>query len=203
MVKQQSSIGTPKVLGSDFYQRSDVVAIARELLGKVLVTNFDGQRTAGVITETEAYAGIIDRASHAWNDRRTPRTEIMYGEGGTAYVYLCYGIHSLFNVVTNIVGVPHAVLIRAIRPIEGSEIMLMRTGRERPSKTFGVGPGNVAKLLGVHYSHSGLSLIAKEGEIFIEDHQIVYHDNAIKATPRIGVQYAGADAALPWRFVAE
>jgi DNA-3-methyladenine glycosylase len=204
MIRQNNlSFGNPAVLGSAFYQRPDVVGIARELLGKVLVTNFDGQRTAGVITETEAYAGILDRASHAWNDRRTPRTEIMYGQGGSAYVYLCYGIHSLFNVVTNIVGVPHAVLIRAIRPIEGIEIMLLRTGREHPNKTFGVGPGNVSKLLGIHYSHSGLSLIEKKGEIFIEDHQIVYQANHIKATPRIGVQYAGTDAALPWRFVAE
>lgn len=203
MLQKFQPSDTPTILSSDFYLRPDVVAISYELIGKVLVTNFDGQRTAGIITETEAYAGIIDRASHAWKDRRTARTEIMYGAGGYAYVYLCYGIHSLFNVVTNVIGVPNAVLIRAIRPLEGEEIMLKRAGRERPNKTFGIGPGNVSKLLGIHYSHSGLSLTDKDGKMFIEDHQIAFPKDTIKATPRIGVEYAGADAALPYRFVVE
>ncbi len=132
MIRQMKLSGKPKVLGNDFYQRPDVLGIARELIGKVLVANINGERTTGIITETEAYAGITDRASHAWNDRRTPRTEIMYGAGGHAYVYLCYGIHSLFNVVTNTIGIPHAVLIRAICPIEGLETMLMRAKRTQP-----------------------------------------------------------------------
>lgn len=203
MLQNFQPSNAPTILGSEFYLRPDVVAISYELIGKLLVTNFDGQRTAGVITETEAYAGIIDRASHAWNDRRTARTEIMYGAGGYAYVYLCYGIHSLFNVVTNVVGIPNAVLIRAIHPLEGEDIMLKRASRERPNKTFGIGPGNVSKLLGIHYSHSGLSLTDKDGKMFIEDHQIGFPEDSIKATPRIGVQYAGADAALPYRFVVE
>src|SRR5689334_6239605 len=107
------------VLPGSFYTRTDVVKIARELLGKVLVTNFDGVHTAGVIVETEAYAGETDKASHAYGGRRTQRTEIMYMHGGAAYVYLCYGIHHLFNVVTNARDTPHAILIRAIEPIEG------------------------------------------------------------------------------------
>lgn len=201
MIGQMKLSGKPKVLGNDFYQRPDVLGIARELIGKVLVANINGERTTGIITETEAYAGITDRASHAWNDRRTPRTEIMYGAGGHAYVYLCYGIHSLFNVVTNTIGIPHAVLIRAICPIEGLETMLMRAKRTQPDKTFGKGPGNVSKILGIHYTDSGLPLTESLGKIFIEDHQMAFPDDAIKVTPRIGIQYAGSDAALPYRFV--
>src|SRR5262245_49210922 len=94
-----------------FFEGEDVVQIARDLLGKILATNFDRQFTSGRIVETEAYAGIVDRASHAYGGRRTARTEIMYRGGGTAYVYLCYGIHHLFNIVTNAVDVPHAILI--------------------------------------------------------------------------------------------
>lgn len=107
-------------LTNDFYQRTDVVQIARDLLGKELITNIDGELTSGIITETEAYNGIVDRASHAYGGKFTPRTQIMYAAGGVSYVYLCYGIHHLFNVVTNIEGVPHAVLIRNIKPLKGS-----------------------------------------------------------------------------------
>jgi len=203
MIRQVRPSGDSVILGSDFYLRHDVVAIARELIGKVLVTNFDGARTAGIITETEAYAGITDRASHAWNNRRTPRTEIMYGAAGHAYVYLCYGIHSLFNVVTNTIGIPHAVLIRAIHPIEGVEVMLRRAKRTLPDKTFGKGPGKVSKILGIHYSNSGLPLTERSGKILIEDRHVTFPADAIKATPRIGIQYAGADVALPYRFVIE
>src|SRR5688572_7863163 len=101
-------------LKRDFYTREDVVLVAKELLGKVLCTKWNGKTTSGIITETEAYEGITDRASHAYRGRRTERTEIMYSEGGTAYVYLCYGMHHLFNVVTNKKDIPHAVLIRAV-----------------------------------------------------------------------------------------
>src|SRR4051812_10859169 len=113
-------------LKKSFYERDNVVQIAKELLGKYLFTKFDGKLTGGIITETEAYAGQVDRASHAYGGRRTKRTEIMYGEAGTAYVYLCYGIHSLFNVVTNKKGVPHAILIRALKPTHGVETILER-----------------------------------------------------------------------------
>ncbi len=113
-------------LNRDFYQREDVLSISRELLGKILCTNFDGKFTNGMIVETEAYAGETDHASHAYGGRRTNRTETMYSPGGTAYVYLCYGIHHLFNVVTNAEDNPHAILIRAIEPIKGIESMLQR-----------------------------------------------------------------------------
>ena len=115
----------PKLKRS-FYLNEDVVRLSRDLLGKVLCTKIQGKYTSGIITETEAYAGVIDRASHAYNNRRTKRTEIMYHKGGVAYVYLCYGIHNLFNVVTNVEGIPHAILIRGIEPFDGIKHILMR-----------------------------------------------------------------------------
>ena len=120
-------------LTDSFFLRSNVVNIARDLIGKYIYTIFDEKLTGGIITETEAYNGIVDRASHAFGGRRTDRTEIMYKRGGLAYVYLCYGIHSLFNVVTNKDGIPHAVLIRAIFPIEGVELMRKRRGKTNSS----------------------------------------------------------------------
>jgi len=173
--------------------------VAKSLLGKYLFTFFDDGMTGGIITETEAYNGIVDKASHAYNGRRTARTEIMYAPGGTAYVYLCYGIHSLFNVVTNKPGVPHAVLIRAIKPTHGIELMLKRRNLLVPNKTLTSGPGTVSQALGIHYAQSGLSLNGKT--IWIEDKKLVPADSEIRITPRIGVDYAGEDAKLPYRFV--
>lgn len=186
-------------LKEGFYQRADVVQISKELLGKYLMTHVDGQTTGGIIAETEAYAGIRDQASHAYGDRRTSRTEIMYNKGGVAYVYLCYGIHHLFNVVTNKEGTPHAVLIRAIKPHDGMEIILKRIGSDRKSKTaVANGPGTVSKALGIHTRDSGI--ILSGDRIWIEDRGIVVESSTIIAGPRIGVDYAGEDAKLPYRF---
>ncbi|MCX6292379.1 MAG: DNA-3-methyladenine glycosylase [Bacteroidetes bacterium] len=182
-----------------FYTRDDVVLIAKELLGKYLFTRVDGKLTGGIITETEAYEGITDRASHAFGGRRTTRTEIMYREGGTAYVYLCYGIHSLVNVVTNKKDIPHAVLIRAIRPTHGIDEMLKRRQMNGPKKNLSAGPGTLSTALGIHYSDSGKSLLGKE--IWIEDKGIVTKPASIKAGTRIGVDYAGEDAERLYRFV--
>jgi DNA-3-methyladenine glycosylase len=179
-----------------FYQREDVVIIARELLGKVLITNINGERTEGIITETEAYAGITDRASHAYGDRRTQRTEVMYAAGGVAYVYLCYGMHALFNIVTYKKEVPHAILIRAIEPLKGIDIMLQRSGKEKADKNFCIGPGKVTKALGIHCKHTGISLTGKD--IWLEERGITV--KKIQAGPRIGVDYAKEDALLPYRF---
>lgn len=184
-----------RALGRSFYTRTDVVRIARDLLGKVLVTDIAGQRTAGVISETEAYAGIGDRASHAHAGKRTRRNEPMYGIGGTTYVYLCYGIHHLFNVVTNNAEEPHAVLIRAIKPLEGIGTM---TGRRAPAKATTAGPGTLSQALGIRTAHSGLDLLG--GTIWIEDRGIVVPDSTVITGPRIGVAYAGDDALLPYRF---
>lgn len=185
----------PRPLQRSFYLRADVTAIARELLGMVLVTRFEGRRTSGIITETEAYAGVDDRASHAYGGRRTERTEVMYARGGTAYVYLCYGLHHLFNVVTHREGVPHAVLIRGMEPLEGHDTMRDRRAG-RPLRTNG--PALVSAALGIRTAHTGLDLL--RGPIGIEDHGFVPDAGSILIGPRIGVDYAGPDAALPYRF---
>ena len=187
-----------KKLDNSFYARPDVVKIARELLGKVLVTEFGGELTSGRIVEVEAYNGVVDRASHAYSGRRTRRTEVMYREGGTAYVYLIYGIHHLFNVVTNKQDIPHAVLVRGLEPLEGIPVMLKRTGKAHPDHSLTRGPGNLSRAMGLATLHTGYSLY--EGEIYIGDDGYRPRKTEIIATPRIGVDYAGVDAALPYRF---
>jgi DNA-3-methyladenine glycosylase len=182
-----------------FYERKNVCTVAKDLIGKVIVTTFDRILTAGRIVETEAYNGPVDKASHAWNGRRTARTEIMYNHGGVAYVYFCYGIHHLFNVVTNVTDTPHAVLIRAVEPLHGIEDMLIRTGKKKADHTLTRGPGNVSKALGIHTSHTGINL--QSDQLFIADDGFVVARPAIQATPRIGVDYAGSDALLPYRFI--
>ncbi|MBI2268874.1 MAG: DNA-3-methyladenine glycosylase [Bacteroidetes bacterium] len=186
-------------LKKDFYRRDDVVQISKELLGKYLFTKLDDIVTAGIITETEAYAGITDKASHAWNGRRTSRTEIMYSEGGVAYVYLCYGIHHLFNIVTNKKDVPHAVLIRAIKPVEGIPCILKRRNKTNIDKSTAGGPGTASQALGLLTKHSGTDLTGNK--IWIEDKGIRTKEKEITVGPRVGIDYAGEDAGLPYRFI--
>jgi DNA-3-methyladenine glycosylase len=186
-----------KKLARAFYLQPDVVQVAKELLGKVLVTNFEGILTSGRIVETEAYAGETDRASHA-SKGRTNRTEVIFGEGGRAYVYLCYGIHQMFNIVTNKAGVPHAILIRAVEPMEGVEDMLIRTGKAKPDHSLTRGPGNVGKALGFHTSQCGLSLTGPE--LYVADDGFLVDPASIVASPRIGVDYAGEHAEWHYRF---
>jgi len=196
-------------LQKDFYLREDVAGISKELLGKYLFTKIDGKVTAGVITETEAYAGETDKASHAYSGRRTNRTEIMFAEGGVSYVYLCYGIHHLFNVVTNYRDIPHAVLVRAVKPVEGIKTILERRKLETSQiqieqvksgkKKIAGGPGTVSQALGIQTIHTGLDLT--QNKIWIEDKGILVKPKDIVAGPRIGVDYAGEDAKLPYRFI--
>ncbi|MCK4568941.1 MAG: DNA-3-methyladenine glycosylase [Bacteroidales bacterium] len=185
-------------LGKAFYQHEDAVFMARALLGKVLVTRISGLLTSGIITEIEAYAGIRDKASHAFSNRYTSRTAPMYLNGGIAYVYLIYGIHSLFNIVTAPAGIPHAMLVRAIHPLNGLDIMQERRSSKH-SKDIAGGPGKVSQALGIHYSDSGEDL--QGDKIWIEDRGIVPHADEILSGPRIGVDYAGKDALLPYRFI--
>lgn len=185
-------------LSRDFYLQDDVVALARTLIGKVLFTYIDGRLTAGIITETEAYAGVVDKASHAYGGRRTNRTDTMYAQGGTGYVYLCYGIHHLFNVVTNVEGTPHAVLIRGVKPLEGIDIIRERRKFPKNDKLLSAGPGTVSQALGILTKHDRTDLLGNT--IWIEDHSIVVPNDKVKITPRIGVDYAGEDAKLPYRF---
>ena len=185
----------------DFYQREDVLLISRELLGKVLCTNFHGKLTSGIIVETEAYAGVTDKASHAYGGRRTKRTETMYAKGGYAYVYICYGIHHLFNIVTNKENIPHAVLIRAIQPRDGIEIMLQRRNKKKVDHSLTAGPGSLTRALGITVKDLGTLLM--DNLIWLEDQNINYTNQDILATPRVGIQYAGKDAQNPWRFQIE
>jgi DNA-3-methyladenine glycosylase len=187
-----------KTLHVSFYQRKNVLQVARDLLGKIIYTNWDGKITAARIVETEAYAGAMDAASHAYGGKRTKRNDIMYANGGAAYVYLCYGIHHLFNVVTNVEGIPHAVLIRGGEPVKGINEMLKRTGKLKLDNTLTRGPGNFSKALGIHTSQSGISLFEKK--LFIADDGIKYAKEQVGTSPRIGVDYAGEDALLPYRF---
>lgn len=181
-----------------FYLGSDVISIGKALLGKYLFTSIDGLLTGGYIVETEAYNGIVDKASHAFGNRRTPRTEIMYREGGIAYIYLCYGIHEMLNVVTSAEGQPRAILIRAIKPTTGVDVMLARKKMTALKPNITAGPGSVAKALGIDRKLNAISL--QSDSLWIEDKGLRFTKDQIAAVPRIGVAYAQEDALLPYRF---
>lgn len=185
-------------LAESYYLNQDVVGLARDMLGKVLVTHIGGIVAAGLIAETEAYAGINDRASHAFGERRTNRNEVMYHRGGKSYVYLCYGIHHLFNIVTHDEGIPHAILIRSIIPIEGIEVQLRRRSQTiwKPSVTQG--PGKVSQAMGITVKENGVSLLGNR--IWVEDRGVDIPKEIVNISPRIGIDYAGEDASLPYRF---
>lgn len=181
---------------SSFYQRDDVVLIARELLGKVLYVNSDEGVTAARIVETEAYS-YIEQACHAYNNKRTRRTETLYAAGGTSYVYLCYGIHKLFNIVTNEEGIAEAVLVRAVEPIINIQLMKDRRKRTRPGSLTS-GPGKLSMALGITLDHNCKDLAGDQ--LWLEDDGYSLPENNIISKTRIGVDYAGEDARLPWRF---
>lgn len=188
----------PKKLPLSFYDRDDVVQIAQDLLGKVLCTNINDVFTSGIIVETEAYNGRNDKACHSHIHGRTKRTEIMFGRPGKAYVYLCYGIHHLFNVVTNGEGFADAVLVRAIEPLSGIPTILKRRSKNKLERSVGGGPGIASQALGISTTHYGTDLL--DDMIWIEDHNSLLSQEDIIASPRVGVDYAGEDALLPWRF---
>jgi DNA-3-methyladenine glycosylase len=187
-----------KKLPIEFYEREDVVKIAKDLLGKIIITKFEGLATSAIIVETEAYVGLIDKASHSYNGKRTARNEYMYAAAGTSYVYICYGMHHLFNVVSNKKNIPDVVLIRAVAPLQGIDIMLQRTGKLKLDNTLTKGPGNTGRALGISKHHSGLNLTGSK--IFICDDGIIFNGNEIGVSKRIGVESAGAAALYPYRF---
>ena len=184
-------------LPEEFYRGKNVVKIARNLLGKGLFTKVAGIVTGGIIVETEAYSWK-EQGCHAYDARKTNRNSIMFERGGHAYVYLCYGMHNLFNVVTNEEGTADAVLIRALEPIVGIEEMKLRRGDRIPEHQLTSGPGKLTKSLGIDRSFNGKFLL--NGEVWIEDLGKKISNKDIEATPRIGIDYAGEDASLPWRF---
>lgn len=181
-----------------YYLNQDVLFLAKDLLGKVLFTDIDGEITAGIIVETEAYFGEIDKASHAYGGKRTNRTETLYNQGGLSYVYLCYGIHHLFNIVTSGENEPHGILIRAVEPFIGKEIMELRRNMPFTKAAISSGPGSLSKALGIDAAFNKKDLTGEE--IWIEDHHIRYSSDKIAEVPRVGVAYAQEHALLPWRF---
>lgn len=182
----------------EFYQSENVIGVARQLLGCVLYTQINGIICGGLICETEAYAGITDKASHAYGGRRTARTGVMYESGGLAYVYLCYGMHYLFNVVTGPQDVPHAVLVRGVVPVAGQEEMSRRLGKPLMSLRTD-GPARLTKALGIDLAMNRQSLHGNCVWIADDGHAVSEYE--IETTARIGVDYAGEDAKLPYRFL--
>lgn len=180
-----------------FYQQEDVVDLAKQLIGKRLFTQVDSKVTSGIIVETEAYNGVTDKASHAYGNRLTSRTSTMYEPGGLTYVYLCYGIHHLLNVVTGTKNNPQAVLIRGVEPLEGIEFMLERRNMQQLGPRITAGPGSVAKAFGIDKNLNAKDLLGEE--IWIEE-GIQIQRNQIIASARVGVDYAEDHALLPWRF---
>ena len=187
-----------KKLNLSFYLNQNVLEISKQLLGKILVTNFNNTLTSGIIVETEAYAGVDDKASHAYNNKRTQRTEAMFMQGGICYVYLCYGKYHLLNIVTNKRNIPHAVLIRAIKPVEGIDVMCERRKMKGQNSNLTNGPGKLSIALGINQKINKESLMSDT--VWIQDEGIQYNKKDILSSARIGVDYAMEDAELPYRF---
>jgi DNA-3-methyladenine glycosylase len=184
-------------LPREFYARTNVLTVGRDLLGKLLVVPAaDGTRVSGVIVEVEAYRGPADRASHAYGGRRTNRTETMYATGGAAYVYFVYGMYYQFNVVTNVADVPHAILIRAVEPVEGLPVMRQRRDGQ-PDRNLTSGPGKLCIAMGIDRTLDQADLLGKK--VWIEEQKRI-PPRLIATGPRIGIDYAEEWKDKPWRF---
>ena len=187
-----------KRLNRAFFIREDTLRVARELLGKLLVVPAaDGTRVSGTIVETEAYLGVIDKAAHSYGGRRTQRNEITYAEGGHVYVFFVYGMYYQLNLVTGVIDEPHVILIRAVEPVEGIEVMRERRG-EMKDKNLTSGPGKLCIALGITRDLNAEDL-TESPRIWVEDHRDL-KEKEIASGPRIGIDYAEEFAGLPWRF---
>lgn len=187
------------IISKTFYLQHDVVALSKAFLGKYLFTNIHGKISGGKIVETEAYAHVNDKACHSHMQRRTRRTEIMFHEGGVAYVYKIYGMYELFNIITNVKNKADAVLVRAIEPTHGIELMQQRRKLHDFSVRLTAGPGMLSQALGITRDLYGADLTTGE-KIWIEDRGVEVKEQDILASPRVGIDYAEEDALLPWRF---
>ena len=185
-------------LNESFYKSSNVLNVSQALLGKLLYSYIDGQVTAGIIVETEAYSWQNDRACHAYKCRRTKRNETMFASGGVAYVYLCYGLHYMLNIVTNDIGKADAVLIRALEPKIGLNTIKNRRRLECLDFKSTSGPGKLCQALGITLNHNGESLL--EDKLWLENTELAVPKSKIRATKRIGIDFAGPDADKKWRF---
>ncbi|MDQ3181775.1 MAG: DNA-3-methyladenine glycosylase [Acidobacteriota bacterium] len=187
-----------KKLPREFYLRDDTLQISRDLLGKSLVVpTANGERVSGMIVETEAYLGAIDKAAHSYKNRRTKRTETMFAPGGHAYVFFVYGMYFQFNVVVGKIDVPHAILIRAVEPVENIEIMRERRGTNMPDKNLTSGPGKLCIALGIDKTFNGVDLLGDK--IWLENFN-TFSQKEIVSGRRIGIDYAEEFAEKPWRF---
>ena len=188
-----------KIIPKNYYQNQDILFLAKDLLGKVLCTDFNGEYCEAKIIETEAYKAPEDKGSHAYQNLRTKRTETMFQAGGHAYVYLCYGIHSMVNVVTGPENLAHAILIRAVEPMNNIQIMKDRVKTKKKDFLLGSGPGNVCKAMGISTDNNGVELF-KKGKIWIKDSKEIIDQSNIVASPRVGIAYAEQWAHKKWRF---
>lgn len=187
-------------LPREFYTRPDVLKVSRDLLGKLLVVpTANRKRVSGMIVEVEAYRGPEDRASHAFGGRRTKRTETMYQTGGVAYVYFVYGMYYQFNVVSNGKDVPHAILVRALEPVEGIEFMRKRR-YTHPDHNLTNGPGKLCIAMGIDRELDGTDLLGNQ--VWLEDYQNI-PSSKISKGPRVGIDYAEEWVDKPWRFWIE
>jgi DNA-3-methyladenine glycosylase len=184
-------------LPREFYTRPSVLTVARDLLGKLLVVPAaSGERVSGMIVEVEAYRGPEDRASHAYGGRRTRRTETMYGQGGVAYVYFVYGMYYQFNVVSNVADIPHAILVRALQPVDGIELMRERR-HQHPDHNLTNGPGKLCIALSIDRTLDNADLSGER--VWLEAYESISPRRIAKG-PRIGIDYAEAWIDKPWRF---
>ncbi len=193
-----NSIDQHELLPRDFYLNDSTVRIARKLLGKLLISTTGEVITGGLIVETEAYCGINDRACHAYMGKKTKRNSALYMEGGTVYVYFTYGLHYLLNVVTRPAGIPEAVLIRGIIPAVGIKEIYRRRNRDMPLEDICIGPATVTQALMIDLRQNGTSFL--EGPLKIYETGLSFSSKEIMVGPRVGVDYAGEDAFLPYRF---
>ncbi len=195
---EEESVTPARRLERSFYLNTNAVEIARNLLGKVIYSSVDKIITGGVIVETEAYKGPEDVGSHSYNGKRTVRNEMMYAEGGLVYMYICYGIHNMLNIVTGPEGSSHAVLIRALEPVTGIDVMRQRRSVFDNDKRLCKGPGALCKAMGLSKKHNGVSLAGDT--VWIEDRGTVLTDDEIIASPRVGLNITGPYRDIPWRF---
>lgn len=188
------------ILPRSYYLSEDVVGLSKDLLGKHLISNVNGKKSSGIIVETEAYRAPDDKACHAYANKKTPRTETMFAIGGTSYVYICYGIHNLFNVVTGPKDIAHAILIRAIEPIEGKTMMEKRRKMSIDRKESCNGPGKFTRCMNITKEQNGINLTSKKSALWIEDHGLKMSANEIIEGPRVGMATAEECSHWPWRF---
>ncbi len=189
-----------KILKAATFASEDVLMLSKYLLGKLIVSQVDGQYTSGMIVETEAYRAPDDKACHAYQNKRTPRTETMFAQAGTAYVYICYGMHHLFNVVTAPKDIAHAILIRAIEPIDGLDIMSQRRQMDSSKKEMVNGPGKFTRAMGISKNFNEINLCDQRSPIYLEDRGIRIKESEIVEGPRVGMSTAGHSSNWPWRY---